>query len=66
MSMLVEFFHDHIHTPMYSILSIYPNMMLARTQDWLRGWFWLFTFCVAAWAWARTAESQASGADRTT
>jgi hypothetical protein len=56
MSMLVEFFHDHIHTPMYSVLSIYPNMMLARTQDWLRACFWLVAYGIAVWAWARTAE----------
>ena len=56
MSMLVEFFHDHIRTPMYSILSIYPNMMLARTQDWLRAWFWLIAFIIAVWAWSRTAN----------
>ncbi len=55
MSMLVEFFHDHIHTPVYSILSVYPNMMRARTQDWLRGWFWLVASGAGAWAWARTA-----------
>ncbi len=51
-SMLVEFFHDHIHTPFYSIFSIFPNMMLARPQDWLRAWFWLIAFSAAAWAWA--------------
>jgi hypothetical protein len=62
MSMLVEFFHDHIHTPIYSILSVYPNMMLARVQDWLRGWFWLLAFSVGAWAWSRTAESVSTGA----
>lgn len=54
MSMLVEFFHDRIHTPMYSILSIYPNMLLARMQDWLLGWTWLLAFSVGAWAWSRT------------
>ena len=57
MSMLVEFFHDHIHTPLYNILGVYPNMMLARTQDWLRGWFWLVAFSVGAWAWSRTAAN---------
>jgi hypothetical protein len=57
MSMLVEFFHDHIQTPLYSILSVYPNMMLARTQDWLRSWFWLVAFGLGAWAWSRTAAN---------
>ena len=56
MSMLVEFFHDHIPFPMYSIMSIYPNMMLARTQDYLRGFFWLVACCAAAWGWSRTVE----------
>ncbi len=51
-SMLVEFFHDHIHTPLYSILSIFPNMMLARPQDWMRAWLWLIAFSAAAWLWA--------------
>ena len=60
MSMLVEFFHDLIHIPMYSILSVYPNMMLARTQDWLRGWFWLVACGVGAWAWARTVDRHRS------
>lgn len=62
MSMLVEFFHDHIHTPMYSILSVYPNMLLARMQDWLRGWFWLAAFSVGAWAWSMSAENVGAGA----
>jgi hypothetical protein len=60
MSMLVEFFHDHIHTPLYSILSIFPNMMLARTQDFARAVFWLIVFFAAAWAWSRTAEGKNS------
>jgi hypothetical protein len=54
-SMLVEFFHDHIHTPLYSILSVFPNMMLARNQDFARALFWLIAFFAAAWAWSRTA-----------
>ncbi len=57
MSMLVEFFHDHIHTPLYSILSVYPNMMLARGQDYLRALAWLLVYVVGAWTWARTSET---------
>lgn len=57
-SMLVEFLHDCIHTPMYSILSVFPNLMLARTSDFVLGGFWLIVFCVAVWLWSRTAEPQ--------
>lgn len=64
MSMLVEFFHDHIHTPMYSILSIYPNMMLARTQDYLRGLFWLAAFVAGTWGWSRTVEDPITASAR--
>ena len=61
MSMLVEFLHDHIHTPMYSILSIYPNMMLARGKDWARASFWLVAFIAAVWGWSRTARVPQTG-----
>ena len=60
MSMLVEFFHDHLHTPMYSILSIYPNMMLAHQSDYLLGFLWLFVLIAAAWAWSRTVNESKS------
>lgn len=63
MGMLVEFFHDHVRTPIYSILSVYPNMMLARTQDWLRSWLWLVAFSFGAWAWSRTVENSGSRTD---
>jgi hypothetical protein len=56
MSMLVEFFHDHIRTQVYSIMSIYPNMMQARTRDYVRGFFWLVVFIAGAWAWSRTVK----------
>ena len=56
MSMLVEFFHDHIHTHMYSILSIYPNMMRPTTEDYLCGLFWLVAFVAATWGWSRTVQ----------
>jgi hypothetical protein len=55
-SMLVELFHDHIRTPLYSILSIFPNLMLARTSDFVLAFGWLIVFSVAAWMWSRTAE----------
>jgi hypothetical protein len=58
MSMLVEFFHDHIHTPLYSILSVYPDMMLARRQDYLRAVAWLIVYVAGAWVWARTALAE--------
>lgn len=56
-SMLVEFFHDHIHTPLYSILSIFPSFMRAGRWDYLGGWLWLIVFATAAWWWAGTAQS---------
>jgi hypothetical protein len=59
-SMLVEFFHDHIHTSMYSILSIFPNMMLARQEDYVSAWLWLAVFLIAAWEWSRTVEGNSS------
>ena len=54
-SMLVEFFHDHIHTPFYSILSVFPNLVRGWGRDYLRGWLWLIAFSATAWWWARTA-----------
>ncbi len=60
-SMLVELFHDHIHTPLYSILSIFPNMMLARTSDFVLAFVWLIVFCAAAWMWSRTAQPTPPG-----
>jgi hypothetical protein len=59
-SMLVEFLHDHIHTPLYSILSIYPGMIRASKSDYLLGFFWLAVFTGAAWAWSRTANNQSA------
>jgi hypothetical protein len=56
-SMLVEFFHDHIRTPFYSILSIFPSLMRAGRWDYLGGCLWLIIFSVAAWWWAGTADS---------
>ncbi len=58
LSMLVEYLHDLIHTPMYSILSVFPNLMMARPVDYVRASFWLIVFCVGAWLWSRTAEPQ--------
>jgi hypothetical protein len=57
-SMLVEFFHDQLRTPIYSILSIYPSMTRAGTKDYLLGFFWLAVFVAAASGWSRTAEKQ--------
>lgn len=59
-SMLVEFFHDHIHTPMYSILSVFPNMMLARKEDYVSAWMWLAVFLIGAWEWSRTVVGNGS------
>jgi hypothetical protein len=61
-SMLVEFFHDRIHTGLYSILSIYPDMATASTRDYLLAFFWLIVFMAGAWAWSRTAEKRLPGA----
>jgi len=57
MSMLVEFLHDLLPTPWYSILGIYPNMMLAQRHDWIRAWAWLIICSAASWAWARSIKN---------
>ena len=57
-SMLVEFFHDHIHLPLYSVLSIFPSLMRANRWDYAIGFVWLVAFVMAAWWWARTARQQ--------
>ncbi len=56
-STLVEALHDHIHTPFYSILSIFPDMLEASPSDWLRAWMWLVLFCCAAWWWANLSQT---------
>jgi uncharacterized membrane protein YwaF len=61
-SMLVEFFHDHIHTPLYSILSIFPTMMAASKQDYVLAWVWFVIFFAGAWLWSRTVEKRMPGA----
>jgi hypothetical protein len=55
-SMLVELFHDHIHTPFYSILSVFPNFMRAAPRDYVRGFLWLIVFATGAWWWAGTEK----------
>jgi hypothetical protein len=59
-SMLVEYFHDHIRTPMYSILSIFPNMMVAGKEDYVSAWMWLAVFLIGVWEWSRTAKGNGS------
>ena len=61
-SMLVEFFHDHIHTPLYSILSIFPTMMAASKPDYVLAWVWFVIFFAGAWLWSRTVEKRMPGA----
>jgi hypothetical protein len=56
-SMLVEFFHDHIPTAWYSILSIFPSFMRAASYDYAGGWLWLTVFAGTAWWWAGTAQT---------
>lgn len=60
-SMLVEMLHDHIRTPMYSIMSVFPNCLKAERTDWLRAWGWLVLLAGAAWLWAGFAERQPTG-----
>jgi hypothetical protein len=61
-SMLVEFFHDHIDTPLYSILSIFPTMMAASKRDYVLAWVWFVVFFAGAWVWSRTVEKRLPGA----
>jgi len=61
-SMLVELFHDRIHTPLYSILSIFPAMTTASKQDYVLACMWFVIFIAGAWVWSRTAEKRLPGA----
>jgi hypothetical protein len=65
-SMLVELFHDHIHTPFYSILSIFPSFMRAAGRDYLGGFLWLIVFATGAWWWADTAQFAPVHSDKIT
>lgn len=58
-SMLVEFFHDRIRTPLYSILSVFPNFHVGRGLDYARGFLWLLILAVTAWWWARPSQQPA-------
>jgi hypothetical protein len=55
-SMLVEFFHDHIHSPFYSILGVFPNLVRGWGRDYVRGCLWLVAFIATAWWWAGKAN----------
>jgi hypothetical protein len=61
-SMLVEELHDHIHTPFYSILSIFPDMLEANPSDWLRAWMWVVLLGCAAWLWANLSQKPTASA----
>jgi hypothetical protein len=56
-SMLVEVLHDHIRTPFYSILSVFPDCLEASLSDWLRAWCWVAVVGCAAWTWARVSRT---------
>jgi len=55
-STLVEMLHDHIHTPFYSILSVFPDLLTASRSDWIRAWIWTAIVAWAAWLWARASR----------
>lgn len=61
-SVLVEILHDHMHPHphFYSYLSIFPDMLRAHPMDLLLAWCWVVATAIAAWFWARTAQSDES------
>ena len=58
-SMLVEFFHDRIRTPLYSILSVFPSFHVGRTPDYALGFLWLLILAATARWWARASQQPA-------
>jgi hypothetical protein len=57
-SMWVEMLHDHIPTPFYSVLSIFPNFKVAAPVDYVRGWIWVVLIAGAALWWANRVQSK--------
>jgi hypothetical protein len=57
-SMWVEMLHDHIATPFYSVLSIFPNFKVAAPVDYVRGWIWVILLAGSARWWANCVQSK--------
>jgi hypothetical protein len=49
---------------MYSILSIFPNLMRGWAKDYARAYGWLLIFMAAVWWWVRDAGNAPAKTDR--